>query len=63
MLKDDFPDSWEDWIRRVDLGKARKDYNYSNDYAAIHSWHEKDEADARDKAFQEMMDDWTLFHD
>lgn len=63
MLKDDFPDSWEDWIRRVDLGKAPKDYNYSNDYAAIHSWHEKDEADARDKAFQEMMDDWTLFHD
>ncbi len=63
MLKEDFPDSWEDWIRRVDLGKARKNYPYTNDYAAIHSWHEKDQADARDKAFAEMMDDWMLFHD
>lgn len=63
MLKDDFPDSWEDWIHRVDLGKARKNYHYSNDYAAIHSWHKKDEADARDKAFAELMAEWTLFHD
>lgn len=63
LLKDDFPDSWEDWIHRVDLGKARKNYHYTNDYAAIHSWHEKDEADARDKAFAELIDEWTLFHD
>lgn len=61
MLKADFPDNWEDWIRRVDLGKATKNYVYRNDYAAIHSWKEKDDNEARDQAFAELLAEAELF--
>lgn len=60
MLKADFPDNWEDWIRRLDLGKETKGYVYSSDYAAIHSWQQKDGQQARDQAFQELLDEWAL---
>lgn len=60
LLKADFPDSWEDWIRRLDLGKETKGYVYSSDYAAIHSWQQKDGQQARDQAFQELLDEWAL---
>lgn len=56
-LQTDYPDTWEDWICRLDLGKAVKDYNYANDYAAILSWIAKEEREERDKAFQELMDE------
>lgn len=56
-LQRNYPDTWEDWIRRLDLGKAVKDYSYTNDYAAILSWIDKEEREERDKAFQELMDE------
>lgn len=56
-LQTNYPDTWEDWIRRLDLGKAVKDYSYANDYAAILSWIAKEEREERDKAFQELMDE------
>lgn len=61
LLKADFPDSWEDWIRRLDLGKESKGYVYSSDYAAIHSWQQKEDQQASDQAFQELLDEWELF--
>lgn len=63
MLQDDFPDNWQDWIRRLDRGKETRNYVYSNDYAAIHSWKEKDDNDARDQAFQALMAEAELFCD
>lgn len=60
-LQEEYPDSWEDWIRRLDTGKEMKGYQYQNDYAAILNWMEKDEHDARDKAFEELMQECTLF--
>lgn len=63
MLQDDFPDNWEDWIRRLDLGKEARNYVYSNDYAAIHSWQERDDNNARDQDFQELMTEAELFCD
>ena len=56
-LQDEFPDTWEDWIHRLDAGKEAKGYTYANDYAAILNWVEKDEHDARDKAFAELMEE------
>lgn len=56
-LQRDYPDTWENWIRRLDIGKAAKDYNYANDYAAILSWIDKEEREERDKAFQELMEE------
>lgn len=61
MLQSDFPDTWADWIKRLDIGKESKGYVYANDYAAIHSWKEKDEEEQRDLAFQEMMAEAELF--
>lgn len=37
-----YPD-WEEWIRRLDMGKEMKGYQYANDYAAILYWIEKEE--------------------
>ncbi len=54
-LKDQHPDSWEDWIKRVDRGKAMKGYQYKNDYAGILSWIDKEEKEETEKAFQELM--------
>lgn len=54
-LQRDFPDTWEYWIKRLDEGKEIHDYKYASDYAAILNWMEKDEQDARDKAFDELM--------
>lgn len=59
-LQTEFPDSWEDWIKRLDAGKEAKGYTYANDYAAILNWMEKDEQDARDKAFAELMEECAL---
>jgi hypothetical protein len=56
-LQQEFPDTWEDWIRRLDIGKEMRGYQYQNDYAAILNWMEKDDNDARDKAFAELMEE------
>ncbi len=57
QLKRDYPHNWQDWIRRLDLGKAVKDYHYANDYAAILSWIDNEEREARDKDFQELINE------
>ncbi len=48
-----FPDTWEDWIKRLDVGKEMKGYQYINDYASVLYWMEKEEWEIRDKVFQE----------
>lgn len=53
-LQDEFPD-WQEWIRRLDVGKEMKGYQYSNDYAAILSWIENEEREKTDQAFAELM--------
>ncbi|WP_286944938.1 hypothetical protein [Acetobacterium sp. UBA5834] len=59
-LQEQFPETWEEWIRRLDTGKEAKGYQYVSDYAAILNWFEKDENDARDKAFAELMKETQL---
>lgn len=59
-LQQEFPETWADWIRRLDTGKEAKGYQYASDYAAILNWYEKDENDARDKAFAELMAETQL---
>lgn len=59
-LQREFPDTWEDWIKRLDDGKEARGYTYASDYAAIHNWMEKDEHDARDKAFAELMEECAM---
>lgn len=54
-LQEKYPDTWEDWIIRVDRGKAMKDYKYKNDYAGILSWIDKEEKEETQKAFNELM--------
>lgn len=54
-LEAEFPETWEDWIKRLDVGKELKGYQYANDYAAIINWMENEENDKRDQAFQELM--------
>lgn len=54
-LKSEFPDSWEEWIRRLDRGKEVKGYRYSNDYAALLNWIDNDEREKTEQAFQELM--------
>ena len=54
-LQDKYPDNWEDWIKRVDRGKAMKGYKYKNDYAGILSWIDKEEKEETQKAFNELM--------
>jgi hypothetical protein len=56
-LKDDYPGEWEEWIKRLSLGKEMKGYDYHNDYAAILSWIRKQEDEERDKAYQELLDE------
>ena len=54
-LQDDYPDTWEEWIRRLDMGKAMKGYQYANDYAALLTWIDNDEREKTEQAFQELM--------
>lgn len=60
LLQQDFPDNWAEWIRRLDVGKESRGYVYSNDYAAIHSWKDKEDGELRDQAFQQLLDEWEL---
>lgn len=57
-LQAEYPDDWEDWIRRLDMGKAMKGYQYVNDYAAIRTWIENEELEKTAAAFQELMAEW-----
>lgn len=57
-LQTDYPDNWEQWIHRLDMGKEVKGYIYASDYAAIRNWMENEEREERDIAFQELMNDW-----
>lgn len=54
-LQLDHPDTWEEWIRRLDMGKAMKGYQYQNDYAAILNWIDNDEREKTEQAFAELM--------
>ena len=54
-LQADQPDAWEEWIRRLDLGKEMKGYQYANDYAALLTWIDNDEREKTEQAFQELM--------
>ena len=56
-LQADHPDSWVELIRRLDIGKESKGYQYSNDYAALLTWIDKDEREKTEQAFQELMAD------
>jgi hypothetical protein len=56
QLKNSHPD-WEQWLNRLSLGKEMKGYVYHNDYAAILSWIRKQEDEARDQAYQELLDE------
>lgn len=53
-LQHEYPD-WEEWIRRLDMGKEMKGYQYANDYAAILYWIEKEEREKTEQAFAELM--------
>lgn len=57
-LQVEYPDDWEDWIKRLDMGKAMKGYQYVNDYAAIRTWIENEELEKTAAAFQELMAEW-----
>jgi hypothetical protein len=54
MIQSEYPD-WEEWIRRLDVGKEMKGYQYSSDYAALLTWIENDEREKTEQAFQELM--------
>lgn len=54
-LQNEYPDTWEEWIRRLDMGKEMKGYQYANDYAAILNWIEKEEREKTEQAFAELM--------
>lgn len=54
-LQNEYPDTWEEWIRRLDMGKEMKGYQYTNDYAAILNWIEKEEREKTEQVFQELM--------
>lgn len=56
-LRTDLPDTWEDWIKRLDIGKAMKGYQYASDYAAIRCWIENEEKAETEKAYRELMDE------
>lgn len=58
-LETNYPDTWEEWIRRLDMGKEMKGYQYANDYAAILNWIENEERVKTDQAFQELMAEWN----
>ncbi|MEL7660384.1 hypothetical protein [Acetobacterium wieringae] len=53
-LQGEYPD-WQEWIRRLDTGKEMKGYQYTNDYAALLNWIEKEEREKTEQAFQELM--------
>ncbi|MGV8905803.1 MAG: hypothetical protein ACOH15_04305 [Acetobacterium sp.] len=55
QIQSDLPETWKDWIQRLDTGKAMKGYQYENDYAAICCWHENEVKEETDKVFQELM--------
>ena len=54
-LQTEYPDIWEEWIKRLDVGKEMKGYQYSNDYAALLNWIENKEREKTEQAFQELM--------
>lgn len=54
-LQTEYPDTWKVWIRRLDVGKEMKGYQYANDYAAILTWIENKEQEKTEQAFQELM--------
>lgn len=54
-LQTEHPDTWEEWIRRLDRGKEVKGYQYTNDYAAILNWIDNDEREKTEQAFQELL--------
>lgn len=54
-LQVDYPDTWEEWIRRLDMGKAMKGYQYNSDYAAILNWIDNEEREKTEQAFAELM--------
>lgn len=54
-LQTEYPDTWKVWIRRLDVGKEMKGYQYANDYAAILNWIENKELEKTEQAFQELM--------
>ena len=60
QLQNEYPDIWADWIKRLDVGKELKNYQYANDYAAIKSWIENKEREETEKAFMELMAEATL---
>ena len=53
-LQAEQPD-WQEWIRRLDMGKEMKGYQYANDYAALLNWIDKVEREKTEQAFAELM--------
>lgn len=62
-LKEQFPHDYENWIKRLDMGKVMMGYKYQSDYAAILKWHLNDQEQERNKSFQELMDETLIVSD
>lgn len=47
-LKNLFPETWEDWVRKLDEYKEQTGKTYANDFLTIKNWHRRDTEKAKE---------------